>query len=142
MGRVAPDPARQCRRAARLLERHPRRNGLALALREVGRVERTLFTLDWLTDRALQRRTRLGLTKGEAHHSLKRALFFNRLGELRDRTREDQAHRAAGLNLLAAVITYWNTLHLGAAVAALTAEGRPPPAEALAHVSPLGSTSP
>src|SRR4051794_27189375 len=80
---------------------------------------------------------RIGLNKGEAHHSLKRALFFNRLGEPRDRTREDQACRAAGLNLLAAAITYWNTLHLGAVVAALDAEGRRPSAETLAHVSPL-----
>ena len=102
-----------------------------------GRVERTLFLLDWLTDRDLQRRARIGLNKGEAHHALKRALFFNRLGELRDRTREDQAYRAAGLNLLAAAITYWNTLHLGAVVAALDAEGRRPSAETLAHVSPL-----
>jgi TnpA family transposase len=27
---------------------YPRQNGLALALREIGRIERTLFTLDWL----------------------------------------------------------------------------------------------
>ena len=121
----------------RKLAAYPRRNGLALALREVGRVERTLFILDWLTDGDLQRRARIGLNKGEAHHSLKRALFFNRLGELRDRTREDQACRAAGLNLLAAAITYWNTLHLGAVVAALDAEGRRPSAETLVHVSPL-----
>jgi TnpA family transposase len=121
----------------RKLSAYPRRNGLAMALREVGRIERTLFILDWLTKRDLQRRTQIGLNKGEAHHALKRALFFNRLGELRDRTRENQAYRAAGLNLLAAAITYWNTLHLGAAVATLDSEGRRPSAEALAHVSPL-----
>ena len=27
---------------------YPRQNGLALALREIGRIERTLFILDWL----------------------------------------------------------------------------------------------
>ena len=121
----------------RKLAAYPRQNGLALALREVGRVERTLFLLDWLTDRGLQRRAQIGLNKSEAHHALKRALFFNRLGELRDRTREDQAYRAAGLNLLAAAITYWNTFRLSAAVASLAAEGRRPSAETLAHVSPL-----
>ncbi|HJU17077.1 MAG TPA: Tn3 family transposase [Stellaceae bacterium] len=121
----------------RKLAAYPRQNGLALALREVGRVERTLFILDWLTDRDLQRRAQIGLNKGEAHHALKRALFFNRLGELRDRTREEQAYRAAGLNLLASAITYWNTCHLGTAAAMLDAEGRRPSAETLAHVSPL-----
>jgi TnpA family transposase len=62
----------------------------------------------------------IGLDKGKAHHALKCALFFNRLDELRDLTHEDQAYRAAGLNLLAAAIIYWNTLHLGAAVATPT----------------------
>ena len=32
----------------RRLGSYPRQNGLALALREVGRIERTLFTLEWL----------------------------------------------------------------------------------------------
>jgi TnpA family transposase len=27
---------------------YPRQNGLALALREIGRIERTLHTFDWL----------------------------------------------------------------------------------------------
>jgi TnpA family transposase len=30
---------------------------LAVALRELGRIERTLFTLDWLQDLELRRRT-------------------------------------------------------------------------------------
>src|SRR5690349_12412961 len=33
---------------------YPRQNGLALALREIGRIERTLFTLDWLEDPSLR----------------------------------------------------------------------------------------
>jgi TnpA family transposase len=32
----------------RKLGSYPRQNGLAVALRELGRIERTLFTLDWL----------------------------------------------------------------------------------------------
>ena len=34
----------------RQLGAYPRQNGLALALRELGRLERTLLTLDWLED--------------------------------------------------------------------------------------------
>ena len=34
---------------------------------------------------------------------------FNRLGEIRDRSFENQRHRASGLNLLVAAITLWNT---------------------------------
>ena len=32
----------------RKLGSYPRQNGLAVALREFGRIERTLFTLDWM----------------------------------------------------------------------------------------------
>jgi TnpA family transposase len=47
--------------------------------------------------------------KGEARNALARAMFFNRLGELRDRTYENQRHRASGLNLVVAAIVLWNT---------------------------------
>lgn len=78
----------------------PQQNSLALALREVGRLERSIFMLDWLGDIDLQRRAQIGLNKGEAHHALKRAVSFNRRGEIRGRTSEGQQHRIASLNLL------------------------------------------
>ena len=40
----------------RKLASYPRQNALALALREFGRIERTLFTLDWLLDKDLRQR--------------------------------------------------------------------------------------
>lgn len=66
----------------------------------------------------MQRRAQVGLNKGEAHHALKNALRVGRQGEIRDRTTEGQHYRIAGLNLLTAIIVYWNTLHLGHAVEA------------------------
>ena len=100
----------------RKLAAYPRQNELAAALREVGRIERSLFMIDWTTDPDMRRRTQVGLNKGEAHHALKRAINFHQRGELRDRTGEGQRYRVAGLNLLAAIIIYWNTLKLGEAV--------------------------
>ena len=96
---------------------YPRQHELAVALREIGRIERTLFIIDWLLDADMQRRAQIGLNKGEAHHALKNALRIGRQGEIRDRTAEGQHYRMAGLNLLAAIIIYWNTDHLGRAVA-------------------------
>jgi TnpA family transposase len=52
--------------------------------------------LAWLEDPALRQRVTAGLNKGEARNSLARAVFFNRLGEIRDRSFENQRHRAAG----------------------------------------------
>ncbi|MPY68136.1 Tn3 family transposase [Deinococcus sp. SDU3-2] len=119
------------------LASYPRQNGLALALRELGRVQRTLFTLEWLRDPDLRRRVLVGLNKGEALHALKRAVAFHRSGEIRDRSFEAQSNRASGLNLVTTAIAVWNTVYLGRAVESLRAEGVDVPDELLAHVSPL-----
>ena len=117
---------------------YPRQHELAVALREIGRVERTLFIIEWLLDADMQRRAQIGLNKGEAHHALKNALRIGRQGEIRDRTAEGQHYRMAGLNLLAAIIIYWNTKHLGQAVAARQRAGLNCDPALLAHISPLG----
>ncbi len=117
---------------------HPRQHDLAIALREIGRVERTLFIIDWLLDADMQRRAQIGLNKGESHHALKNALRIGRQGEIRDRTAEGQHYRMAGLNLLAAIIIYWNTDQLGKAVAQRKRAGLDCPTNLLAHISPLG----
>ena len=117
---------------------YPRQHELAVALREIGRVERTLFIIDWLLDADMQRRAQIGLNKGEAHHALKNALRIGRQGEIRDRTTEGQHFRMAGLNLLAATIIYWNTKHLGKAVAGRRRSELDCSPDLLAHISPLG----
>ena len=46
---------------------------LAWALREVGRVEKSLFDLAWLQSPPLRRRVQVGLNKGEARNGLARS---------------------------------------------------------------------
>jgi TnpA family transposase len=67
----------------RKLSAYPRQNGLALALREIGRLERSIFMLDWLQDI-----------------------------DLRDRRIENQSYRASGRNLMVAAIIQLNTCYL------------------------------
>lgn len=127
--------------ASAMLERlgsYPRANGLALALREIGRVERTLFTLDWIEHPDERRRATRELNKGEAENALKRAIFFHRAGRLRDHGLQAQSHRASALNLVAGAIVLWNTTYLEAAMRHLKRQGRPVPIDMLAHLSPLG----
>ena len=57
----------------RKLAAYPRQHDFGLALREIGRIERTVFIIDWLLDAELRRRAQIGLNKGEAHHALTRA---------------------------------------------------------------------
>jgi len=120
------------------LASYPRQNGLALALRELGRVQRTLFTLEWLRDPDLRRRVLAGLNKGEALNTLRRAVAFHRSGEIRDQSFEAQSNRASGLNLVTTAMAVWNTVYLGRAVEALRAGGVEVSDKLLAHLSPLG----
>ena len=121
----------------RQLASYPRQNGVAAALRELGRLERTLFTLDWIDDPELRRETGQELNKGESRNSLARAVFIHRLGEIRDRTYENQQHRASGLNLVVTAIVLWNTRYIERAVAMLR-KSEEVPDSLLSHLSPLG----
>jgi hypothetical protein len=121
----------------RKLSAYPRQNGLALALRELGWIERTIFRLKWLQEPALRRRVSAALNKGEARNALTRAIFFHRLGEIRDRSFENQRNRASGLNLVTAAIVLWNTVYLERAIAALNRHQQIDDA-LIASVAPLG----
>lgn len=122
----------------RKLGSYPRQNGMSVALRELGRIERTLFILDWLQSVELRRRVQVGLNKGEARNALARAVFFYRLGEIRDRSFEQQRYRASGLNLVTAAIALWNTVYLERATNALRSHGPPVNDALLQYLSPLG----
>ncbi|EAD3376956.1 Tn3 family transposase, partial [Listeria monocytogenes] len=77
---------------------YARQNKIATALREIGRIEKTIFILDYITNEALRRRIHRGLNKGEAMNGLARALFFGKRGEFRERGIQDQLQRASALN--------------------------------------------
>lgn len=74
---------------------------LAWGLRELGRIDRTLFMLEWLQSPDLR-----CLNKGEAKTALSRAVCFHRRG-----TFDDHRLRAGGLNLVVAAIAFWNTVY-------------------------------
>lgn len=117
---------------------YPRQNGLAVALRELGKIERTLFMLDWYMSPELRRRVTAGLNKGEARNALARAVYFNRFGEVRERSFENQRYKASGLNLVTAAIVSWNTVYIEKAVEHLKEQGEEINEELLQNLSPLG----
>jgi hypothetical protein len=80
----------------------------------------------------------IGLNKGEAKNALAKAVFFNRLREMRDRSFENQRYRASGLTLVVAAIILWNTVYLSRAIDDLKAFGLPVDDNLLEHLSPLG----
>ena len=70
----------------RKLGAYRQQNRLYLALGEVGRIERSLFMLDWIEDADLRKECQAGLNKGETRHSLARAVFAHSQGRIHDRS--------------------------------------------------------
>ena len=115
---------------------YARQNALATALREMGRIEKTIFILEYMMDKALRRRIQRGLNKGEAMNALARAIFFGKRGELRERDLQDQLQRASALNILINAICIWNTKYLEKAIAHFKIKEEFNE-ELLKHISPL-----
>lgn len=116
---------------------YARQNKIATALREIGRIEKTIFILDYITNETLRRRIHRGLNKGEAMNGLARALFFGKRGEFRERGIQDQLQRASALNILINAISVWNTVYLSEATKEFKKHGVLKE-ELLPHISPLG----
>lgn len=119
------------------LRSYSRQNRLATALREMGRIEKTIFILDYISNEAIRRRIQRGLNKGEAMNALARALFFGKRGELRERALQDQLQRASALNILINAISVWNTVYLTEATKVMSEKGILQD-QMIKHISPLG----
>ena len=116
---------------------YARQNSLAKALNEMGRIEKTIFLVDILSDKMARRRIQKGLNKGENMNDLARAICFGKRGEFRERALQDQLQRASALNILINAISVWNTVYLTEAVKFLKANGGVDES-LLQHIFPLG----
>jgi TnpA family transposase len=74
----------------RTLQVGDRPTRLAQALAEFGRIDKTLHSLTYIDDENRRRATLTQLNRGEGRHSLGRAVFHRKRGELRQRYREGQ----------------------------------------------------
>ena len=121
----------------RKLAAYRRQNQLDSALQELGRIERTLFMLDWLASPELHRRCHAGLNKSEQRHFLAQVICTFKQGRIADHSAEAHQFRASGLNLVITAIVFWNSAYIAGAMAHLCATEQPVPDARLAHTSPL-----
>ncbi|MGL5717078.1 MAG: Tn3 family transposase [Paraclostridium sp.] len=117
---------------------YSRQNSLATALREMGRIEKTIFILDYISSEELRRKIHRGLNKGEAMNGLARAIFFGKQGEFRERTVQNQLQRATALNLIINAISIWNTIYLEKAIEYKKSIEEEVNEDLITNISPLG----
>lgn len=98
----------------RTLQVGDRSTRLADAIVEFGRVDKTLHTLTYIDDEAKRRSTLAQLNRGEGRHSVARAVFHGRRGELRQHYREGQEDQLGALGLALNMIVLWSTIYMEA----------------------------
>ncbi len=118
------------------LQAYPRRNALARALQEYGRLVKTLFILRYLQQPDFRRRVGSQLNKGESLQGLRDKVHFARHGEIRQRQLADQVAHAGCLTLVVNCIAAFNAELLGRAVDELHLAGFEVSDDDVAHVGP------
>lgn len=131
LGRV---PAADIMRTLQVGDRPTR---LAQAIAEFGRIDKTLHTLTYIDDEAKRRGTLTQFNRGEGRHSVARAVFHGKRGELRQHYREGQEDQLGALGLVLNMIVLWNTIYMEAALDQLRREGYLVRDEDIARLSPL-----
>lgn len=91
---------------------YARDNSLAKALKELGRIFKTIYLLEYFTDKSLRKEVQQMLNKGESINSVARILHFGKNGRINESTIEDQLEKASSLNILLGVLVTWNSRYL------------------------------
>jgi TnpA family transposase len=121
----------------RSLLRSERPSSLAQAIIEVGRINKTLYLLNYIDDQDYRRRILTQLNRGEGRHSVARTICHGQYGEIRKRYREGQEDQLGTLGLVTNSVVLWNTIYMQASLDHLQQQSFEIKAEDKARLSPL-----
>ena len=107
----------------RSLLKSERPSGLAKAIIELGRINKTLYLLNYIDNEEYRRRILTQLNRGEGRHSVARAICHGRRGEIRKRYREGQEDQLSALGLVTNAVILWNSIYMHAALEYLQQQG-------------------
>ena len=89
-----------------------RDNGVAKGLKEIGRVLKTKYILEYFSDGNLRKEVQQMLNKGESINSVARLMFFGKNGRLNESSIESQLEKASCLNIMLSSLIVWNSRYL------------------------------
>ncbi len=107
----------------KVLQADGRPRSLGKAIAELGKVPKSIHLLNYLNDETYRRSIGGQLNLQEERHSLARALFYGKKGEVRKHYREGQEDQLGALGLVVNAICLWNTRYINLALDSLRAEG-------------------
>lgn len=91
---------------------YARDNSVAKGLKELGRLLKTMYLLDFFTDSNLRKEVQQMLNKGESINSVSRLIHFGKNGRVNEATIDEQLEKASSLNILLGVLVTWNSRYL------------------------------
>ena len=100
----------------RTLLKSERPSGLAKAIIEVGRINKTIYLLNYIDDEDYRRRILTQLNRGEGRNGVARIICHGQRGEIRKRYREGQEDQLGALGLVTNAVALWNTVYMQAAL--------------------------
>lgn len=113
-----------------------RKNKVYFALRELGRVERTIFLLNYINDPEMRRMIQAATCKSEEFNQFIAWIRFGGGGVISDNMRANQLKIIRFNHLLANMIIFHTVVHQTKAINKLRADGIEIPDEALPGISP------
>ena len=115
------------------------KNRFYRANRDLGRIFKTEFILQYLSEPELRRRIRRGLLKVEQLHALARDVFYGRRGRINARELWEQMNTCSCLNLILACIVYWQACEISRVLRECDPIANGIDLSLLEHVSPRSS---
>ena len=104
---------------------------------QLGRIFKTEFILQYLSEPELRRRIRRGLLKVEQLHALARDVFYGRRGRINARELWEQMNTCSCLNLILACIVYWQGREISRVLSQCDPVANGIDLSLLEHVSPI-----
>lgn len=87
-------------------------SSLSKAIKEVGRINKTIYLLNYIDNQDYRRKVLTQLNRGESRHSIARALCYGKRGEIRKRYKEGQENQLGALGLVTNAVVLWNTIYM------------------------------
>jgi len=123
--------------ALKRLAGYSRKNLFYRANRELGRIFKTEFILQYMSQTPLRRRIRRGLLKGEQLHTLARDVCYGKRGKITARDLQEQMNTCSCLTLILASIIYWQAREIERVITECDPIGAGINVSMLEHVSPI-----